>query len=167
MARAHVRASLVRKPKWFRQRQSEASRDSLPLGTSACQRSCDLDVFGGRDGDPDFLAVLTSDCRPPAADLPLVNVDNIRLINDRHESCFNARDSSPFRLHNSKRRLSAIAGHPPGKPSSRGLPCSGGNPPATWRTIAMISCTISPRAPPVAPLSKYLCVPKTLSELMT
>src|SRR6266478_2538726 len=39
VARAHVRASLVRKPKWFRQRQSEASRDSLPLGTSACQRS--------------------------------------------------------------------------------------------------------------------------------
>jgi hypothetical protein len=45
--------------------------------------------------------------------------------------------------------------HPPGKSSSRGLPCSGGNPLATWRTIAMISCTISPRAPPVAPLSKY------------
>jgi hypothetical protein len=45
--------------------------------------------------------------------------------------------------------------HPPGKSSSRGSPCSGGNPLATWRTIAMISCTISPGAPPVAPLSKY------------
>jgi hypothetical protein len=48
-----------------------------------------------------------------------------------------------------------MRGHPPGKPSSRGLPCSGGNPLATWRTIAMISCTISPRASPVAPRSKY------------
>src|SRR5450755_1362638 len=38
--------------------------------------------------------------------------------------------------------------------SSKGLLCSGGNPLATWRTIAMISCTISPRAPPVASRSK-------------
>jgi hypothetical protein len=33
--------------------------------------------------------------------------------------------------------------HPPSMSSSS----SGGNPLATWRTIAMISCTISPRAP--------------------
>src|SRR5450631_2367478 len=35
-------------------------------------------------------------------------------------------------------RRSALAGpcQPPGKPSSRGLLCSGGNPLATWRTIA-------------------------------
>jgi len=44
---------------------------------------------------------------------------------------------------------------PPGISSSRGLPCWGGNSLATWHTIAMISCTLSPRAPPVAPRSKY------------
>jgi hypothetical protein len=36
--------------------------------------------------------------------------------------------------------------YPPGKPSSKEFGCSGGNPAATWRTIEMISCTISPRA---------------------
>jgi len=49
-----------------------------------------------------------------------------------------------------------VPAHPPGKPSSKEFGGSGGNPLATWRTIAMISCPISPRAPPVAPLSKYL-----------
>jgi hypothetical protein len=64
-------------------------------------------------------------------------------------------------LTHPQRRLSRwAAGHapgpqPPGNPSSRGFGCSGGNPLATWRTIAMISCTISPRAPPVASLSRY------------
>jgi hypothetical protein len=64
-----------------------------------CQRVSgrdDLEMFGRRrrDGNPDFRAILTPDCRPPAIGLALVCVDNVRLINDRHESCFSARDSS-------------------------------------------------------------------------
>jgi|SRR5450631_4281217 hypothetical protein len=55
----------------------------------------------------------------------------------------------------SVRILTKVLLQPPGKPSSRGSGCSVGNPLATWRTIAMISCTISPRAPPVAPLNEY------------
>jgi len=43
-----------------------------------------------------------------------------------------------------------VPADPPGKPSSKEFGGSGGNPLATWRTIAMISCTISPRVPPVA-----------------
>jgi hypothetical protein len=45
-------------------------------------------------------------------------------------------------------------GYPPGILSSRGLawPVSGSF--ETWRTIEMISCTISPRTPSVVPLSK-------------
>ncbi len=34
----------------------------------------DLEVFGRRDGNPDFRAVLTPNCRPPAAGLALVSV---------------------------------------------------------------------------------------------
>jgi hypothetical protein len=37
------------------------------------------------------------------------------------------------------------ANYPPGKPSSNEFRCSGGNPLVTWRTMEMISCTISPR----------------------
>jgi hypothetical protein len=48
------------------------------------------------------------------------------------------------------------AGYPPRKPSSKEFGCSGGNPAATWRTIEMIPCTISPRMPSVVPCSKYL-----------
>ena len=53
--------------------------------------------------------------------------------------------------------MGLVAVPSPGPVSRRANPfgCSGGNPLATWRTIAMISCTISPRAPPVATLSKY------------
>jgi hypothetical protein len=39
--------------------------------------------------------------------------------------------------------------------SSKGSGWPGGGPFATWRTIVMISCTISPRTPPVALLSKW------------
>jgi hypothetical protein len=47
------------------------------------------------------------------------------------------------------------AHQPPGISSSRGSGFRAGAPLAASRTIAMISCTISPRAPPAAPLSKY------------
>jgi len=84
------------------------------LGRQRVSGRDDLEMFGRRDGNPNFRAVLTPDCSPPATSLALVSVDNVRLINDRHESCFSARDSSPlgeFRLHNSKRRLSASGVH--------------------------------------------------------
>ncbi len=47
--------------------------------------------------------------------------------------------------------------HPNAKPGHRtvALSIAVEAPLATWSTIAMISCTISPRAAPVAPLSKY------------
>jgi hypothetical protein len=61
------------------------------LGSQRVSGRDDMEVFGRRDGDLDFLAVLTRDCRPPAAGLALVRVDNIRLINNQHESCFSAR----------------------------------------------------------------------------
>src|ERR1700716_205206 len=71
------------------------------LGRQRVRGRDDLEVFGRRDGNPDFRAVLTPDCRPPATGLVLVSVDNVRLINDRHESCFSARSSplGEFRLH--------------------------------------------------------------------
>ncbi len=54
-------------------------------------------------------------------------------------------------------RCGALAGPLSRRASHRPEDCSAqaGNPLATWRTIAIISCTISPRAPPVAPLSRY------------
>jgi hypothetical protein len=64
------------------------------LGRQRVSGRDDLEMFGRRDGNPDFRAVLTPDCRPPATGLALVSVDNVRLINDRHESCFSARDSN-------------------------------------------------------------------------
>src|SRR5712671_6053962 len=72
------------------------------------------------------------------------------LAGSSQSSCHNQTDPLLIGLVGA-----VVRAQPPGKPSSRGFGCSGGNPLATWRTIAMISCTISPRAPPVALLSKY------------
>jgi hypothetical protein len=52
-------------------------------------------------------------------------------------------------------RAGAMRHQPPGISSSRGSGSRAGTPLAAARTIAMISCTISPRAPPAASLSKY------------
>ena len=55
-------------------------------------------------------------------------------------------------VHTRGRRLASFVSagrpsYPPGKPSSKEIGCSGGNPAATWRAVEMIACVISPRAP--------------------
>jgi hypothetical protein len=54
------------------------------LGRQRVSGRDDLEVFGRRDDNPDFRAVLTTDCRPPATGLALVSVDNVSLIIDPH-----------------------------------------------------------------------------------
>src|ERR1700738_3064641 len=54
------------------------------LGRQRVSGRDDLEVFGRRDDNPDFRAVLRPDCRPPATGLALVSVDNVSLIIDPH-----------------------------------------------------------------------------------
>jgi hypothetical protein len=54
------------------------------LGRQRVSGRDDLEVFGRRGDNPDFSAVLTTDCRPPATGLALVSVDNVSLIIDPH-----------------------------------------------------------------------------------
>jgi hypothetical protein len=91
VARALVRTSFVRSLNHSATVNPKLRETHCLLGRQRVSGRDDMEVFGRRDGDLDFPAVMTRDCRPPAAGLALVSIDNIRLINNHHESCFSAR----------------------------------------------------------------------------